>query len=556
MRIVSYATVLAFASLRQPQPTWVKTSNSNGRYIIGPYNDTVAEPSDVYINNIEKMGKSRNNQPNYIDNLDRIHARRKLRQRPPEKKKSIIIPIGVNVKVPPFAFATKERRKPKESDSGQFVLETTKHFNFTKIGGYDTIKTELMQVAHMMLNPDNYTQYNVRVPKGILLEGPPGNGKTLLAKCFAGETNCSFVQCAGSEFNEKYIGVGSSRIRELFKFASENQPIVLFIDEFDAIGRRRGEDSSSGGEKDTTLNQLLVLMDGFENIPNMLIMAATNRADILDPAVIRPGRFDKLIHIPNPDFQTRTEISKIHRQSKPIEVGDEDVAQMTAGFSGAMIENLLNEATLWGIRNQQLPIDRDTLDDIRQQMIFGTSIMTRNISATIQRRIAIHETGHLLNALCSEYYDKPIRVSINLSNKNSLGHTVFEHDEEDDGIFTKEYLDDKVRVLLGGRAAEEIMYGHSSSTGSLADLESAFQLTRRMIMEFGMGRHIVYPFLSEEYKKRIDDEIHNYIQDMYNEAKQIILMNIALFNMFVERLIVQGVLLENEIDEIFSHENE
>lgn len=553
MRIVSYAMALAFASFRQ-RPTLLKT---DGRYIVPAYNDTGSEHSDLYIKNIEKMSKSRNNPPNYIENLERNHSKRKGRRQfvpPPNQRKTILIPIGV--KIPPFAYAaSKERGRPKESDSGQFVLETIKNFNFTRIGGYETIKKELGQVAHMMLHPDNYKKYNVRVPKGVLLEGPPGNGKTLLAKCFAGETNCSFVQCSGSEFNEKYIGVGSSRIRELFKFASENQPVVLFIDEFDAIGRRRGEDGSSNGEKDTTLNQLLVLMDGFENIPNMLIMAATNRVDILDPAAIRPGRFDKVIHIPNPDFQTRSEISKIHRESKPIQVDDEEIAQMTSGFSGAMIENLLNEATLWGIRNERLPIDRDMLDDIRQEIIFGTAVMTRNISVHTQKRIAVHETGHLLNALCTDYYDKPIRVSINLSNKNSLGHTVFERDEEDDGIFTKEYLDEKIRVLLGGRAAEEIIYGQSSSsTGSVADLESAFQLTRRMIMEFGMGRHIVYPFLSEDYKKRIDDEIDQYVQTMYNEAKQVILINMNIFNTFVDRLTTQGVLMENEIASIFNEE--
>jgi len=524
--------------------------------MIQPFNDTQISVSDIYLNNIEKMSKARNNVPGYLDGIEK-HARskRKNRRMIPEPSNQIIIPIGVDfprllLKKPDTSAPQKSF--PKQSESGQFVMEETQSYNFSNIGGYGSVKTELSQVAHMMLNPGNYSKYNVRIPKGILLEGPPGNGKTLLAKCFAGEIKCNFVRCAGSEFNEKYIGVGSARLRELFKFASENQPVVLFIDEFDAIGRKRsGSQENSGGEKDTTLNQLLVLMDGFENIPNMLIMAATNRLDILDPAVIRPGRFDKIIHIPNPDHPTREEIVRIHKRMKPIEVEENEIAHMTSGFSGAMIENLLNEATLWGIRNNELPINRQKLDEIQQQIVFGTAMMTRNISESTQRRIAIHEIGHLLNALVSEHYDKPVRVSINLSSKNSLGQTVFQRNDEDDGIFVREYLDDKIRVLLGGRAAEEIIYGYSGSTGSLADLESAFQLTRRMIMEFGMGKHIVYPFLSEDYKKRIDEDIHAYIHQAHNNAKQIIFQNMDIFRVFVDRLLLNGLITEEEIDEIF-----
>ena len=229
---------------------------------------------------------------------------------------------------------------------------------------------------------------------------------------------------------------------------------------------------------------------------------------------------------------------------------------MTSGFSGAMIENLLNEATLWGIRNSRLPIDRESLDEVRQRLIFGTAAMTRNISLATQQRIAVHEVGHLLNALVSPYYDKPIRVSINLSSKNSLGQTVFQREDEDDGIFTREYLDDKVRVLLGGRAAEEIMFGHSASTGSMADLETAFTLTRRMIMEFGMGKHIVYPLLSEDYKKRIDEEIHHYIQTAHHNARQVILQNMNMFRVFVDRLLLEGVITEEGIHDIFHHHRE
>lgn len=545
MKIGASWMMLAFASLRR-QP------RIRERYMIQPFNDTRISTSDIYLNNIEKMSKSKNHAPNYMEGLEKYAKTRRHKN-----KKPIIIPIGVEI--PPMLLENSKKKRtsaPKTSESGQFTIEQTHLYNFTNIGGYHSVKTELLQVADMMLSPSDYTKYNVRIPKGILLEGPPGNGKTLLAKCFAGEIKCNFVRCAGSEFNEKYIGVGSARLRELFKFASDNQPVVLFIDEFDAIGRARaGAQETSGGERDTTLNQLLVLMDGFEKIPNMLIMAATNRIDILDPAVIRPGRFDKIIHIPNPDAGTREEIVKIHKNDKPIDVENREIAEMTSGFSGAMIENMLNEATLWGIRNKCLPITRSKLDEIRQQIIFGTALVSRNISSATQRRIAVHETGHLINALVSQYYDKPVRVSINLSNKNSLGATVFQRTDEDEGIFVREYLDEKIRVLLGGRAAEEIIYGNSGSTGSLADLESAFQLTRKMIMEFGMGKHIVYPFLSEDYKKRIDDEIHSYIHEAHHQAKQAIFQNMDVFQIFVNRLMIHGVITEEEIEEIFEERN-
>lgn len=543
----SSLAVLAFASFRQPR-------SFKEKFVVSRNETTEITTSDVYLQNIEKMSKSRNNFPGYIEALEK-KARRK-RQHHSKARPPVIIPISVEI--PGLMLPQgRARPQPKSSESGQFVLEETKVFNFTNIGGYDTIKEELTQVAHMMLNPTEYEKYGVRVPKGILLEGPPGNGKTLLAKCFAGEIQCNFVRCAGSEFNEKYIGVGSSRLRELFKFAAENQPVVLFVDEFDAIGRKRGDSAeSSSGEKDTTLNQLLVLMDGFENIPNMLVVAATNRADILDPAVVRPGRFDKVIHIPNPDFNTRKEIARIHKGSKPIEVDDNEIAQMTPGFSGAMIENLLNEATLWGVRHKELPVGRQALDDARQQIVFGSSaIASRNMSATILERIAVHETGHMLNALVSEHHDKPVRVSINIPHKDSLGHTIFQQEDEDEGIFVREHLDDKVRVLLGGRAAEEIVYGHqSSSTGSTADLEMAFQLARRMIVEFGMGKHIIYPFLSEDYKKRIDEEIHAYIHQAHQDARQVILKNMGVFRAFVRELLDRGTLQEEEIDEIFRTE--
>jgi len=500
-----------------------------------------------YLAQLERGARNRASIP-YIDSIGRKRTR-SIRQPPIVDTTGLLSPKILSL------FPIKPMKQPetkKESESGTFQIERdTFHYNFTRIGGYESVKSELAQVVHMMSHPGNYTRYNVRIPRGILLEGPPGNGKTLLAKCFAGQAGSNFIRCCGSDFNEKYIGVGSARLRELFRLAEENPPAVIFIDEFDAIGRQRGgSDDASGGERDTTLNQLLALMDGFDKEKNVLVVAATNRIDILDKAVTRPGRFDKIIHIQNPDSATRRAIIDIHLTDKPISVDNDAITKMTSGFSGAMIENLLNEATLWGIRNDRLPVLYDDLENIRQRLLFGMSIGKRNVSDAILRRIAIHETGHLVNAIVSEFYEQPIRVTIDADGHESFGMTMFQKEDIDDGIFIRDYLDERVRVLLGGRAAEEIVYGHSVSSGSVQDLEMAFQLVKRMILEFGMGNHIVYPFLSEEYKKRIDDEIHQYIQYSYAMAKQVLVENLELFNAFVERLYDQTTLVEKDISEV------
>jgi len=518
--------------------------------------------SNLYLDYIEKLGRIPVNTRSYMDTIENRKIAEERRRRP-------TITIGANLRIS-SGFSEEEDEETEEdeeeeapswvrramarksnvekvSESGMFRVEgDSSLYNFTRIGGYHGIKKELMQVVDMMNHPGNYTQYNVRIPRGVLLEGPPGNGKTLLAKCFAGEAKSNFIRCSGAEFNEKYIGVGSSRLRELFKLATDNQPAVLFIDEFDAIGRKRGDDAS-GGERDTTLNQLLTLMDGFESLGNVLVMGATNRVDILDPAATRPGRFDKIIHVPNPDIDTRREILDIHIKNKPIEVPSDDLVKMTTGFSGAMIENLLNEAILTGIRNFSLPVSRETVETIRQRMVFGVSLGKRNITANTLRRIAVHEAGHLINALATRYYEKPVKITIDTTDARSLGMTIFEKEDVDDGILIRDYLDEKIRVLLGGRAAEEIVFGYSMSSGSVADLQSAFQLIKKMMLEFGMGEHVVYPFLSEEYKKRIDDEMYRYVEASYKKSKDVLRKNGALLNLIVDQLLDRKTLNQQEI---------
>ena len=443
------------------------------------------------------------------------------------------------------------------SDNDQFLLETdVENFNFTCVGGYNDLKQELHQILDFVFDPEKYTQYGLRLPRGILLEGPTGNGKTLIAKCLAGEAKMNFVSCSGSEFMEKYVGVGASRVRELFKFVKKNTPCILFIYEIDALGRKRGNDGeASHSERDQTLNQLLVLMDGFHgNDDNILVIAATNRLDMLDPAIIRPGRFDKIIHVPNPDADTRKEIINIHSNKKPLNISNNHLVRLTNGLNGAQIENILNEATLSAIRENTLPVNIKHIEHTKEKMLIGqTSNFKRNMTDATLRRVAIHEVGHLLMAMQSQCYEKPWKITIESMNpKHSLGYTIFETEEIDEGFFLREYLQDKIKVLLGGRAAEDVFYGHSVSSGAFSDLEKAFGVARTMIMDYGMGKKIIYPYLSETYKKQIDEQIHFLILQMYNETKDYIQSHQKELTIFVDHLLTKKTLVWNDIQEIYS----
>lgn len=467
----------------------------------------------------------------------------------------IFIPLSRMSSLFQNASQVRRARTNERSDSGQFSLEKLpSDLNFTSIGGYTDIKEELNQILDFIQYPDKYLEHGVRLVRGLLLEGLPGNGKTLIARCLAGEAKMNFVACSGAEFTEKYVGVGASRVRELFEFVRENQPCILFIDEIDALARRRSEEGEmSHSERDSTLNQLLVLMDGFRQNENILVIGATNRMDMLDRAILRPGRFDKVIHIPNPDGETRRAILEIHGERKPLNVSIEHLTRITNGFSGAQIENLLNEATLMAIRKGEMPVNLNHIEHMKERMIIGqTSNYKRNITDTTLRRIAIHEVGHLLLALQSQYYERPWKITVDSMNpKNSLGYTIFETEEIDEGFFLREYLQDKIKVLLGGRVAEEIVYGHSVSSGALSDLEKAFAVAKTMIMDYGMGKSIIYPYLSETYKKRIDEQIHHLIHQMYLETKDYIAKNENLMDIFVEHLLLKKTLLWDEIQDIY-----
>jgi len=406
--------------------------------------------------------------------------------------------------------------KKKQIKSENFEVVEKSPITFADIGGYMTVKKELEQCIDILVNHEKYKDYNIRIPKGLILEGPPGNGKTLLAKGLAGEANASFITVSGSEFQEKYVGVGASRVRELFELAKENIPCILFIDEIDAIGRKRSSDSeSSNAERDSTLNQLLVNMDGFKSTPGIFIIGATNRADLLDSALLRPGRIDKRVYIGLPDSATREAILNIHIQGKPHDtsVNVLDLVEMTMGLSGAQIENLLNEAMLFAIRMDRNYFTQYDIDNVMNRIVAGWQPTEHNITNNMLEQIAIHEMGHAIVGLLAKQHSKMTKVVINLSSPQSPGYTVFEGSTA--FLYTREALFEHLMILLAGRIAEEVFYNVSVTTGAINDFEEALKLAEKMIIYYGMGRNLIFPSLSEKYKERIDNEVLILIQDAY-----------------------------------------
>ena len=410
--------------------------------------------------------------------------------------------------------------KTQKSDNFEVMKSPLK---FKDVGGYDSIKAELYQCIDLLQNYTKYAKFNVRVPKGLIFEGPPGNGKTLIAKALAGEAKNAFIPVSGSEFQDKYVGVGPSKIRELFELAKKNIPCIIFIDEIDALGRSRGADGqSSGVERDNTLNELLIALDGFKNSTGVFVIGATNRADLLDKALLRPGRVDKRIFIGNPDEKTRRAIIEIHLNGKPrtSDVLDDNLVDMTSGFSGAQIENILNEAMLNALRYGREEFSSEDIDVVFNKMMAGWQPTEHQFTNDIIDHIAIHELGHAIVGLFSKHHSKMSKVVINLSSPNSPAYTVFEN--ANSNIYTREALFEHLMILLSGRIAEEVFYGVSVTTGAINDFEEAYKLADKMITYYGLGEYIIYPSNSEKYKEKIDNEISRLIEDAYHYAEIII----------------------------------
>ena len=447
--------------------------------------------------------------------------------------------------IDPFGrFRAGKRNQRKKSEN--FEIIKSSEINFSDVGGYENVKKELDQCIDIISNYSKYAKYNVRVPKGLIFEGPPGNGKTLLAKALAGEANTSFIPVSGSQFQEKYVGVGASRIRELFDLACDNLPCIIFIDEIDALGRKRSSDGDiSGNERDSTLNELLVAMDGFKNTTGVFLIGATNRADLLDDALLRPGRVDKRIFINNPDSETRKRIFEIHLQGKPYDdnISLEDLVENSSGFSGAQIENLLNEAMLLALRDNRETFATKDLDVVFNKMIAGWQPTEHTFSDEMIDQIAIHELGHAIVGMLSKHHGKMTKVVINLSAPNTPAYTVFE--PTGSNIVTREALFEHLMILLAGRIAEEVFYDVSVTTGAINDFQEALKLAEKMVCYYGMGKELIYPSKSEKYKEIIDSEVANLIHDAYGYAEFIIRNSKELITEGAH-LLKQNQLLKNE----------
>jgi len=444
---------------------------------------------------------------------------------------------------------------------------------FADVAGVDEAKQELTEIVEFLKYPEKFVALGARIPKGVLLVGPPGTGKTLLSKAVAGEAGVPFFSISGSEFVEMFVGVGASRVRDLFDQAKKNSPCIVFVDEIDAVGRQRGAGLGGGhDEREQTLNQLLVEMDGFDTNTHVIVIAATNRPDVLDPALLRPGRFDRHVTLDRPDIKGRRSILDVHARNKPLDsTVDLDVlARQTPGFSGADLANLINEAAILAARANKKVIGMDELEEAIARVIAGPERKSRRISEKEKEVIAYHETGHALVMKGLSHTDPVHKVSI-ISRGMALGWTL-SLPEEDKYLVSRDELMDQIAGIMGGRVAEEIVFGDITS-GAENDIQRATQMARRMVTQWGMsdklgtvtmGHKEELVFLgrdlgeqrnySEEIAALIDEEIRNIINHGYQTAKAILTKQRSKMDAVVERLKIVETIDGKELDEILAGE--
>ena len=464
-----------------------------------------------------------------------------------------------------FSFG-KSRAKLQDND----VPQNT----FADVAGADEAIAELEEIKDFLANPPKYALLGAKIPKGVLLYGPPGTGKTLLARAVAGEAKVPFYSISGSDFVEMFVGVGAARVRDLFAQAKTNAPAIVFVDEIDAVGRQRGAGMGGGhDEREQTLNQLLVEMDGFETGGQVILIAATNRPDVLDPALLRPGRFDRQIAVDRPDLKGREEILKVHAKTKPLsdEVDLITYARRTPGFTGADLANVLNEAALLAAREEKKVISNSQIDEAIDRVMAGPQRKSRIMSDDERRVTAYHEAGHALVAHALPHTDPVHKITI-MPRGRALGYTMVLPDD-DKYSTTRNQLLDQLAYSLGGRAAEELIF-HDPSTGASNDIEKATALARAMVTQYGMtetigaiklGTDASEPFMGRDYGHQrdysenvaatVDAEIRKFIENAHQEAFDILVENRVTLDAMVLQLLEKETLNKEEIAKIFKKVN-
>ncbi len=453
-------------------------------------------------------------------------------------------------------------------------MEPQTQVTFNDVAGIEGAKLELTEVVDFLKNPDRFTAVGAKIPKGVLLVGPPGTGKTLLAKAVAGEAGVPFFSISGSEFVEMFVGVGASRVRDLFEQAKKNAPCIVFIDEIDAVGRQRGAGLGGGNdEREQTLNQLLTEMDGFEGNTGIIIVAATNRPDVLDSALMRPGRFDRQVVVDRPDYSGRLQILGVHARGKTLskDVDLDRVARRTPGFTGADLANLLNEAAIMAARRQLSEISMDEVNDAIERVMAGPEKKDRVMSERRKRLVAYHEAGHAIVGALMPDYDSVQKISI-IPRGNAGGLTFFTPSEErmESGLYSRSYLQNQMAVALGGRVAEEIVYGEDEvTTGASNDLQQVARVARQMVTRFGMsdklgpialGRSQGGMFLgrdigaerdfSEDTAATIDAEVSDLVAVAYKRATGVLVANRAVLDELADLLVEQETVDAEQLQEL------
>ena len=456
-------------------------------------------------------------------------------------------------------------------------MEPQTQVTFGDVAGIDQAKLELNEVVDFLKNADRFTAIGAKIPKGVLLVGPPGTGKTLLARAVAGEAGVPFFSISGSEFVEMFVGVGASRVRDLFEQAKTNAPCIVFIDEIDAVGRQRGAGLGGGNdEREQTLNQLLTEMDGFEGNTGIIIIAATNRPDVLDAALLRPGRFDRQVVVDRPDYAGRSEILRVHARGKTLskDVDLDKIARRTPGFTGADLSNLLNEAAILAARRNLTEISMDEINDAIDRVLAGPEKKDRVMSEKRKTLVAYHEAGHALVGALMPDYDPVQKISI-IPRGRAGGLTWFTPSEDrmDTGLYSRAYLENQMAVALGGRLAEEIIFGEEEvTTGASNDLQQVSRVAKQMITRFGMsdrlgpvalGRQQGNMFLgrdimserdfSEETAAAIDEEVRKLVDTAYIRAKEVLVNNRKVLDEIAQMLIEKETVDAEELQEILGN---